>query len=61
MRQSSYTWPHAFARMEATVDAVLGRFGSNHIHGVPGDIRAELTAVCRLLDVDVDDLEQARA
>jgi L-fucose isomerase len=54
MRASSYEWPHAFARFTATADEILGRYGSNHIHAVPGDRVAELREVCRLLDVDFD-------
>jgi L-fucose isomerase len=54
MRASTYTWPHAFARFSASADEFLGRYGSNHIHAVPGDHVASLREVCRLLDVDFD-------
>jgi L-fucose/D-arabinose isomerase len=54
MRASTYVWPHAFARFEADADEILGRYGSNHIHAVPGDHVATLRALCRLLDVDYD-------
>jgi L-fucose isomerase len=54
MRQSTYVWPHAFARIDASPDDVLSRYGSNHIHAIPGDRVAELRAVCDLLDVDYD-------
>jgi L-fucose/D-arabinose isomerase len=54
MRASTYVWPHAFARLETTTDEFLGRYGSNHIHAVPGDHTAALREVCRLLDVDFD-------
>jgi L-fucose isomerase len=60
MRASTYEWPHAFARLEATVDDMLGRFGANHIHAVPGDVEAELHAICRLLDIDVDRMGERR-
>ena len=36
MRQSTYVWPHAFARMDAGADEILSRYGSNHIHAIPG-------------------------
>ena len=39
---------------------ILGRYGSNHIHAVPGDVTSELRTVCRYLDIDVDDLTEAR-
>jgi L-fucose isomerase len=61
MRASTYEWPHAFARLEASVDDMLGRFGANHIHAVPGDVEAELHAICRLLDIDVDRMGTRRA
>jgi L-fucose isomerase len=54
MRASSYVWPHAFARLSAAADEILGRYGSNHIHAVPGEHVDELRAVCRYLDVDFD-------
>jgi L-fucose isomerase len=54
MRASTYEWPHAFARFEADAGEVLSRYGSNHIHAIPGDHVRELREACRLLDVDYD-------
>jgi L-fucose isomerase len=54
MRQTTYHWPHAFARFDASADEILGRYGSNHIHAIPGDRVQELRIVCDLLDVDYD-------
>jgi hypothetical protein len=42
-----------FARLDAGVDVVVGRYG--HIHGVPV-VTSEVRAVCRYLDIDVDEL-----
>jgi L-fucose/D-arabinose isomerase len=53
-RASTFEWPHAFARFDATAAEFLSRFGANHIHAVPGNRVAELRSVCRLLDVDFD-------
>ncbi len=53
-RQSTFEWPHAFARFNASAEEFLTRFSANHIHAVPGDITAELQAVCGYLDIDVD-------
>jgi L-fucose isomerase len=39
---------------------VLGRYGSNHIHAIPGDHVESLRFVCRLLDVDYDGFGAAR-
>ncbi len=55
-RQSTYTWPHAFATFRATAGEFLGRFGANHIHAVPGDYAEELRLVCRMLDIDLDEI-----
>jgi L-fucose isomerase len=54
MNASTYVWPHAFARFDADVAEVLGRYGSNHIHAIPGDHVDALRNVCRLLNVDFD-------
>jgi L-fucose isomerase len=54
MRASSYVWPHAFARFDADADEFLARYGSNHIHAIPGDHVASLRAVCRFMNVDFD-------
>jgi len=54
MRQSTYEWPHAFARLQADADEVLSRYGSNHIHAIPGDHVKELKGFCRFADIDYD-------
>jgi L-fucose/D-arabinose isomerase len=54
MRASTYVWPHAFARLDTPAQELLSRYGSNHIHAVPGDHVETLRAVCTLLDVDYD-------
>jgi L-fucose isomerase len=59
MRASSYEWPHAFACFDASADEILARYGSNHIHAVPGEHVATLAEVCRLLDVDFDPIGAA--
>jgi L-fucose isomerase len=43
------------ARLDAPAEVFLSRFGANHIHAVPGDRRAELRAVCELLDITLDE------
>jgi L-fucose isomerase len=59
MRASTYEWPHAFARFDASSEEILSRYGSNHIHAVPGDRIEELRAFCRHLDVDYDGFGEA--
>lgn len=54
MRASTYIWPHAFARFGADAEEVLSRYGSNHVHAVPGDHVGALREVCRQLGVEFD-------
>ncbi|RFU82300.1 fucose isomerase [Streptomyces triticagri] len=54
MRASTWEWPHAFARLQAPAEEFLTRFGSNHIHAVPGDHVADLRAVCDQLGIRYD-------
>ena len=64
MRQSTFEWPHALARLSAGADEFLSRFGANHIHAVPGDRVAELQAACTFLGISFEplgDLTQAPA
>jgi L-fucose/D-arabinose isomerase len=60
MKQSTYEWPHAFARMEAEAGEILDRYGSNHIHAIPGDHVETLKVVCKLLDIDYDGFGSAK-
>jgi L-fucose/D-arabinose isomerase len=51
MRETTWEWPHAFARFDAAPETVLGSYASNHVHAVYGDQVDDLIAVCRALDV----------
>ena len=59
-RATTYVWPHAFARFDADAAEILGRYGSNHIHAVPGDHVEALRNACRLVDIDYDGFGSAR-
>jgi L-fucose isomerase len=59
MRQSTFEWPHAFARLDARGEDFLSRFGANHIHAVPGDVRAEMRQVARLLGIQLDEFTRS--
>jgi L-fucose/D-arabinose isomerase len=56
MRQSTQEWPHAFARLGVGASEFLSRFGANHIHAVPGNVVAELQAVCTFLGINFEAL-----
>lgn len=51
MRETTWEWPHAFARFDAAPEIVLESYASNHIHAVYGDYVDDLVTVCRALDV----------
>lgn len=55
VNQSTPEWPHAFARLDAPGDVFLTRFGSNHLHAVPGDHRAEMRAIAQQLGIQLDE------
>lgn len=55
-RASTYAWPHAFARFDVEAGELLARYGSNHIHAIPGDHVEALREASRLLDVEFDRL-----
>jgi len=51
MRETTWEWPHAFARFDAPAETILSTYASNHVHAVYGDWVEELVAVCRALRV----------
>lgn len=55
VNQSTPEWPHAFARLDAPGEVFLSRFGSNHLHAVPGDHRAEMRAIAQQLGIHLDE------
>jgi L-fucose/D-arabinose isomerase len=59
MKASTFVWPHAFARLGAPAEQILTRYGSNHIHAVPGDQVDALRNVCGLLRIEYDGLGSA--
>ena len=61
MRQSTFEWPHAFARLSVDSSEFLSRFGANHIHAVPGDLVAELQVACTFLGISFEPLGAAAA
>ena len=54
MRQTTYALAARLRPLRRDADEILGRYGSNHIHAVPGDRVAELRVLCDILDVDYD-------
>ena len=52
MRQTTFEWPHAFARFSCSADEFLATYASNHIHAVYGDWVRELQTVAELLGIE---------
>lgn len=51
-RQTTYTWPHAFARFDCSLAAVRDHYASNHIHAIIGDHVGALAAACEPLGIE---------
>jgi L-fucose/D-arabinose isomerase len=51
MRETTWEWPHAFARFDTAPETLLSSYASNHIHAVYGDCVDELVTTCRALGV----------
>lgn len=51
-RQTTYEWPHAFARFNMPLATLRDQYSSNHIHAVIGDHVAALVAACELLGIE---------
>lgn len=56
--QTSPEWPHAFARFDCDRNELAQHYSSNHIHAVPGDFTAELSACCEAMGIDPVHLRQ---
>jgi len=51
-RQTTYEWPHAFARFNLPLRVLRENYSSNHIHAIIGDHVAALVAACEMLGVE---------
>jgi L-fucose isomerase len=51
-RQTTYEWPHAFARFDMPLETLRENYSSNHIHAVVGDQVAALAAACEFLGIE---------
>lgn len=51
-KQTTYEWPHAFARFDMPLTTLRDEYSSNHIHAVIGDHVAALAAACQFLGIE---------
>ena len=54
LNETCPAWPHLFARLSTPARTIIPRLGSNHIHGVAGDFRAELMKFCALTGIQAE-------
>ncbi len=51
-RQTTFEWPHAFARFDCPMEVVAREFSCNHIHAAVGDWVGELVSACEYLGIE---------
>lgn len=51
-KQTTYIWPHAFAKFDMPLKTLRDQYDSNHIHAIIGDHVAALVGACRALDIE---------
>lgn len=51
-RQTTYTWPHVWAKFDLPMKVLADNFSCNHIHAVRGDIIGEMIAACEGLGIE---------
>ncbi len=58
-RQTTFEWPHAFARFDMPLAVLREHYSSNHIHAIIGDHVAALAAACEFLGIQPVVLSQS--
>jgi len=51
-KQTTYEWPHAFAKFDIPLKTLRDNYNSNHIHAIIGNHIAALTAACEVLGIE---------
>ena len=51
-RQTTYEWPHVWARFNCEIRDFTRLFSSNHIHAAVGDVCGEMITCCNELDIE---------
>lgn len=51
-KQTTYEWPHAFAKFDISLETLRDNYNSNHIHAIMGDHVAALCAACEALGIE---------
>jgi len=50
--ETTYEWPHVFARFDISLKTLRDQYAANHIHAVIGDHRAALVAACEFVGIE---------
>ncbi|NMB11829.1 MAG: fucose isomerase [Firmicutes bacterium] len=53
LQNTTYSFPHAFARLEMDYQGFVRSFGANHIHAVYGNYVRELEILCQLWGIEM--------
>ena len=51
-RQTTYEWPHVFARFDMPLATLRDNYSANHIHAIIGDHVGSLAAACEFLGIE---------
>ncbi len=51
-KQTTYEWPHSFARFDISLETLRDNYCSNHIHAIVGDHVAGLAAAAEALGIE---------
>jgi L-fucose isomerase len=57
MSETTREWPHVFAKLPFDYKIFLDKFDANHCHAVYGNHVEELTMICKMLEIDVEYLD----
>jgi L-fucose isomerase len=56
MAETTAEWPHVFAKLPFDHRIFLEKFDANHCHAVYGDHVEELKMICKMLEIEVEEL-----
>ena len=51
-KETTYEWPHAYARFDISLQTLRDNYSSNHIHAIIGDHVGALAAACEVLGIE---------
>ena len=52
MEETSPEWPAAYIKINVSPEELINVYGSNHAHGIEGNVVEELVQICDMLDIE---------